>query len=82
MFSSALDTLLTLFKLDCRHYNTHSFRIGAVTSAAQAMIPDSQIKMLGHWQSNAYQCCIKTPHKELANLTKKLATSQQEILTA
>ena len=73
MFSSALDTLLTLLKLDYRHYNTHSFRIGAATSAAQAMNPGSQIKVLGCWQSNAYQRYIK--------LTKKLATSQQEILT-
>jgi len=66
MFSSALDTL-TLLKLDYRHYNTHSFRIGAATSAAQVMIPDSLIKMLGRWQSNAYQCYIKTPVKSLPN---------------
>jgi len=48
ILSSALDTLLTLLKLDYRHYNTHSFRIGAANSSAQAMIPDSQIKILGH----------------------------------
>ena len=78
MFSSALNTLLTQLKLDCKSYNTHSFRIGAATSATQAMIPDSQIKMLGRWQSNAYQCYIRTPREELAKLTKKLATRQQD----
>jgi len=43
MFSSALNTLLTQLKLklDCRNYNTHSYRIGVATSAAQAMIPDN-----------------------------------------
>jgi len=75
MFSSALNILLTRLKLDCRSYNTHSFRIGAATSAAQAMIPDNQIKMLGRWQSDAYQCYIKTPREELAKLSKKPATS-------
>ena len=48
-FSSALDSLLSKLKLNHKHYNTHSFRIGAATSATQARIPDSQIKMLGRW---------------------------------
>jgi len=39
------------------------------------MTPDNQIKMLGRWQSDAYQCYIKTPREELAKLSKKLATS-------
>ena len=71
-FSSALDSLLSKLKLDHKKYNTHSFRIGAATSATQAGIPDSQIKMLGRWQSDAYQRYIKTPPMELANLTKQL----------
>jgi len=79
MFSSALDRLLTQLKLDCRHYNTHSFRIGAATTAVQAGIPESQIKMLGRWQSNAYQRYIKTPREELARLSRILSTNQQEM---
>ena len=71
-FSSALDSLLSKLKLDHKHYNTHSFRIGAATSATQARIPDSQIKMLGRWQSDAYKRYIKTPSAELAKLSKKL----------
>ena len=71
-FSSALDSLLSKLKLNRKHYNTHSFRIGAATSATQARIPDSQIKMLGRWQSDAYQRYVKTPPTELAKLSKKL----------
>ena len=75
VFSSALDSLLSKLKLDCKQYNTHSFRIGAATSATQARIPDSHIKLLGRWQSGAYQRYIKTPPTELAKLSKKLVSS-------
>ena len=47
MFSSALDALLTHLKLDCRIYNTHSFRIRTATSAVRVRIPHCQIKILG-----------------------------------
>ena len=75
VFSSALDSLLSKLKLDCKQYNTHSFRIGAATSATQARIPDSHIKLLGRWKSGAYQRYIKTPPTELAKLSKKLVSS-------
>jgi len=66
-FNSAADTLLSQLEVNHKHYNAHSFRIGAATSAVQARIPDSQIKMLGHWQSDAYLHYIKTPSTELAS---------------
>ena len=71
-FSSVLDYLLSKLKLNHKHYNTHSFRIGAATSATEAWIPDRQIKMLGRWQSDAYQRYVKTPPMELAKLSKQL----------
>jgi len=71
-FSSAIDSLLSKLNLDYKKYNTHSFQIGDPPSATQARIPDSQIKMLGHWQSDFYQRYVKTPPMELANLTKQL----------
>lgn len=77
IFSTALDSLLAELNLDTQHYNTHSFRIGAATSAMQAKIPDTYIQMMGRWQSDAYQRYIKTPPTELAKLSKKLATSHQ-----
>ena len=36
-------------------YSGHSFRIGAAPTAAQAGLEDSVIKMLGQWESAAYQ---------------------------
>jgi len=54
-FSMSLNAVLTKLHLQSSRYNAHSFRIGAaVTSAAQANIPDWCIKILGRWRSDAY----------------------------
>ena len=66
--------MLEKLHLDTKSFNTHSFRIGVATTAAMVDIPDSQIMMLGHWQSDAYQRYIKMPPQVLANLSKLLAT--------
>ena len=71
-FSSALDGLLKQFHINAHCYNTHSFRIGAATTARQANIPDSLIKMLGRWKSDVYQSYIRTPPQELAKLSKNM----------
>ena len=71
-FSALINSLLSKLKLNTKHYNTHSFRIGAATSAADACIPETSIKMLGRWQSDAYQRYIKTPPHDLAKLSKQL----------
>ena len=68
-FSTELNNILQQLNLDSSLYNTHSFRIGAATSARQAKIPDSYIKMLGRWKSEAYLSYIKTPPRELARLS-------------
>ena len=59
--------------LDESHYAGHSFRIGAATAALQAGISDAKIKMLGRWESSAYQLYLRTPRKELAVITPILA---------
>ena len=69
LFKAALDNLLSALNMDKGKCNTHSFRIGAATSAKQANIPDTYIQMLGHCRSNAYQHYIKTPPQELAKLS-------------
>ena len=72
-FSSALNNLLKQLKIDSQCYNTHSFHIGAATSARQADIPDKYIKILGRWKSDAYlSYYIKIPPQELAQLSKRL----------
>jgi len=74
-FSALLNSILSQLHLNSKNYNTHSFRIGAATTAAQAHILDTIIKMLGRWKSDAYQCYIKTPPQELAKLSKQLVNS-------
>jgi len=73
-FTALLDPLLAKLHLNIKNYNTHSFRIGVATSAAEAHILDNYIKMLDRWCSNAYQYYISTPPQDLAALSKCLVT--------
>ena len=42
-----------------------SFRIGAASAAAAAVLPDWLIKVLGRWSSDCYQMYIRTPETVL-----------------
>jgi len=75
LFSKKVDTILDILQVDTQQYNTHSFRIGAATTAAQALITDVHIKMLGRWRSEANQRYIKTPPQDLAKLTRRLSST-------
>ena len=44
--------------LDPSRYSGHSLHIGGATSAAQAGLSQWQIKLLGQWNSQAYQLYI------------------------
>ena len=55
-------------------YSGHSFRIGAATAAVQAGLEDSVVKMLGRWESSAYQRYIRTPRETLAALSSRLVS--------
>ena len=55
-------------------YSGHSFRIGAATTSAQAGLQDSVIKMLGRWESTAYQRYVRTPRETLAAISAHLVS--------
>lgn len=55
-------------------YSGHSFRIGAATTAAEAGLEDSMVRMLGRWESSAYQRYIQTPRATLAAFSARLVT--------
>ena len=76
LFRTSLHQILKSSGLSTQEYNTHSFRIGSATSAKAAGISDLHIKMLGRWQSDAYQSYIKTSPEDLAKYSKLLVISK------
>lgn len=42
-------------------FKSHSFRIGAATTARQNGIPDSEIQTMGRWRSGAFKTYIRLP---------------------
>ena len=60
--------------MDHRQFNTHSFRIGAAISAKHVGVSDSHLKALGMWRSDAYLKYVWLSPKDLAGLSKSLAS--------
>ena len=59
--------------MDASVYTGHSFRIGAVTTAAAACIEDAVIKIWGRWKSTEYIQYVKLPRETLAGTSVSLA---------
>jgi len=78
LFRSLLSDVLKQSGLDDTLYNTHSFRIGAATSAKEAGISDTDIKMMGRWKSEAYQLYIRKTPESLANLSCVLVSHSSD----
>ena len=53
--------------------SSHSFRIGAATTAAGAGYPRWLIQALGRWSSNCYKDYIRIPHHTLKEVSSSLA---------
>ena len=65
MVVSAVRVALEQAGVDATQYTGHSFRIGAATTAAAVGLQDSVVKLLGRWESTAYQRYIQTPRDTL-----------------
>jgi hypothetical protein len=61
MFVRDLKVLLERIGLNSQDYNSHSFRIGAATSASSAGLGEHLIRTLGRWSSDCYMRYIRTP---------------------
>ena len=62
--------------LETSQYSGHSLRIGAVTSAAAAGVPDHLIKVLGCWRSEAFQLYVRTPQDTLLSVASLIGDHQ------
>ena len=58
-----------------QRYSSHSFRIGAASTAAAAGIPDWRIQALGRWSSDCYRRYIRLPDADSAQIAPTLARS-------
>ena len=72
VFVQQVQAALSASGLDGSKFNGHSFRIGAATSASQGGVPETTIKILGRWQSTAYQQYIRPSADHLANVSGQL----------
>ena len=68
VFSDLLSLAVRHCGLDPTKYKGHSFRIGAASHAAGRGSSDSQIRLLGHWKSNAFRNYIRVPSLDFLNV--------------
>lgn len=61
-FLVVLRAALNFVGLNADDFNTHSFRIGAATTAAIAGKTDDEIKSMGRWNSNSFRSYIRIGH--------------------
>ena len=71
-FAEEIRNALSRAGVDQSRYYTHSFRIGAATTAAVKGMEDSLIKTLGRWESTAYLQYVRIPRSQLSVVSNRL----------
>ena len=81
LFITRVRTALSVIDYDESSYAGHNFRIGAATTAVECGIEDSVIKMLGRWESSAYQLYmyVIASQQTLASISRRLVTSSDQV---
>ena len=57
-------------------YSSHSFRIGAATTAATVGTPAWLIQTLGRWSSDCYKVYIQCPKSTISDALRSMANSE------
>lgn len=70
---AAVRNALSQLGISTAHYSGHSFRVGAATTAAHSGLSADTIKMLGRWESSAYERYVRTPRESLAAISRQLS---------
>ena len=73
--------LLSCTGMSPSDYASHSFRIGAATTAAAVGLPPYLIKTLGRWNSNAYMCYTRCPQSVIAATSQQLSAASVPVNT-
>jgi hypothetical protein len=60
-FNSQSQLYLTFAGLNLKNYKSHSFRIGAATTAWAERFSEEQIQQMGRWNSKAFKKYIRIP---------------------
>ncbi|XP_056103256.1 uncharacterized protein LOC130082429 [Rhinichthys klamathensis goyatoka] len=61
-FQKHLKSILLQANIPANNFSSHSFRIGAATTAAQKALSQQQIQELGRWSSEAFKSYIRSNH--------------------
>lgn len=78
--TSSLRAILQSSNHDPASYASHSFRIGAATSAAAAGIPDWLIQTLGRWSSDCFKSYIRCPTETLFDSLQQMSNVKERCL--
>jgi site-specific recombinase XerD len=73
-FQRNLKSILNSSGIPTKQFSSHSFRIGAATTAAQRGLSDHQIKMLGRWSSHAFETYVRSDLHNIRQAQQALAS--------
>ena len=73
LVSSTLKASLRIAGYNPAAYSSHSFRIGAATSASASGMADHLIQKLGRWKSDAFKTYVRPDKKSLSKSSKAMA---------